>query len=613
MMDLATAAQRLLPAVAELRNGATAREEAFDEHMASIAPERRQSVRNLLHYLALSENNLRPLQQELAALGLNPLASPQAVTMASLNALLIVLRSLAQQPLSEDEDVAPPVDFQTGPLLLEQHSHAVLGRPAGKRSIRMVVTAPSEAATDPSLVRAMLAGGMDIMRINCAQDDVAAWLAMIDHCRRAQAELGRPCLVYADLAGPSLCSGPLAPQGQLRKLQPKRNIRGQVLELAQCWIVADDGRTPGDDNVLLAPPEFFARIRLNDLIRFKDAGGRKRTFAIRGRVDGAWKAETNQTCYLEAGLPCHLERDGEKLASGRFGALLELVLPIRLRIGDQLVLTRQPLLGQAATYTDKGRLQQPAHIHCTLAGAFGAVMPGERILFAGGKIAGIIADTDDEEIHVTVTQTPVEGGRLREGMRIHLPDSAIAVPALTPKDMDALEALHAKIDIVGMSHTCTAGDVASLYAHLRRLQAENSAIMLKVDNVQAYDNLGNLLLASHERPAVAVLVERSELAGEVGIERLAELEERILRLCEAAHAPLIWGPQVLEGMAKNGQPARAELSGPVVAGRAAGVLLDKAEPVVPAVQFLNGTLERMSGRQAKQWAALPAPALSAPA
>jgi pyruvate kinase len=386
----------------------------------------------------------------------------------------------------------------------------------------------------------------------------------------------------------------------LRKLQPKRNVRGEVLAMAQCWILPDNGGVAGDGSILLAPPEFVTRIRVDDYIRFKDAGGRKRTLAVTGRVEGAWKAETNQTCYMEAGLPCYLERRGEKIAAGRFGALPEMTLPLRLQIGDQLVLTREPLLGKAAKYNKKGRMVQPAHIHCTLDAAFGAVMPGERIFFDDGKIGGIVADADHDEIHVTITNTPPDGARLRAEKGINLPDTMLDLPALTATDIDDLGALHEHVDMVGLSFVRTARDIEAFYAQLDRLHAHRLGVVLKIENSQAFENLPRILLASLARPNVGVMVARGDLAVEVGFERLAEVQEEVLWLCEAAHVPVIWATQVLEGLAKNGQPSRAEISDAVMSGRAECVMLNKGPYIVPTVQFLNGILERMDAHQSKK-------------
>ncbi|EUA34657.1 pyruvate kinase, barrel domain protein [Mycobacterium xenopi 3993] len=71
--------------------------------------------------------------------------------------------------------------------------------------------------------------GMNIARINCAHDDVAAWRAMARHVRQAAASVGTTCLVAMDLAGPKLRTGPLAPGPRVVKLHPYRNALGEVV------------------------------------------------------------------------------------------------------------------------------------------------------------------------------------------------------------------------------------------------------------------------------------------------------------------------------------------------------------------------------------------------
>ena len=56
------------------------------------------------------------------------------------------------------------------------------------------------------------------------------------------------------------------------------------------------------------------------------------------------------------------------------------------------------------------------------------------------------------------------------------------------------------------------------------------------------------------------MIARGDLAVDVGFERLSEVRQEILRLCEAVHVPVIWATQILEGMAKKGAPSRAEVS-----------------------------------------------------
>ena len=96
------------------------------------------------------------------------------------------------------------------------------------------------------------------------------------------------------------------------------------------------------------------------------------------------------------------------------------------------------------------------------------------------------------------------------------------------------------------------------------------------------------------------MVARGDLAVEVGFERLAEVQEEILWLCEAAHIPVIWATQVLENMAKSGRPSRAEVSDAAMSGRAECVMLNKGPYIDEAVRFLAGVLERMEAHQSKR-------------
>jgi pyruvate kinase len=96
------------------------------------------------------------------------------------------------------------------------------------------------------------------------------------------------------------------------------------------------------------------------------------------------------------------------------------------------------------------------------------------------------------------------------------------------------------------------------------------------------------------------MIARGDLAIELGYARIAEIQEEILWLCEAAHVPVIWATQVLEGMAKQGFPTRAELTDAAMAGRAECVMLNKGPHIVATVQMLATVLARMQGHLHKK-------------
>ncbi len=81
---------------------------------------------------------------------------------------------------------------------------------------------------------------------------------------------------------------------------------------------------------------------------------------------------------------------------------------------------------------------------------------------------------------------------------------------------------------------------------------------------------------------------------------MAEIQEQILWICEAAHVPVIWATQVLESLVKRGLPSRAEVTDAAMSGRAECVMLNKGPHTLLALDFLSDVLARMEGHQTKQ-------------
>ena len=96
------------------------------------------------------------------------------------------------------------------------------------------------------------------------------------------------------------------------------------------------------------------------------------------------------------------------------------------------------------------------------------------------------------------------------------------------------------------------------------------------------------------------MVARGDLAVECGFERLAEVQDEILWLCDAAHVPVVWATQVLDQMARTGQPSRPEVSDAVMGARAECVMLNKGPFIVDAVVALDDILRRAETHQQKK-------------
>jgi pyruvate kinase len=344
----------------------------------------------------------------------------------------------------------------------------------------------------------------------------------------------------------------------------------------------------------------IALARAGDALKLIDARGKKRRLTVITKTAGAIVASCVDTVYFEDGGRIELHRADRLIAKAAISGLPYVEDPILLKVGERLMLTRLAEPGRPAQHDAHGKLTRPAAISCTLPEVFDSAKSGERIYFDDGKIGGRILSNSDGEIIVRITQAAVAGSRLGSEKGINLPDTPLNTPALTAKDLADLKFMARRADIIGMSFVRTVADIEQLWKHMDELGAANVGAVLKIENKDAFENLPRLLLSALTHPPAGVMVARGDLAIELGFERLAEVQEQILWLCEAAHVPVIWATQVLDTMARSGTPSRAEVTDAVMSGRAECVMLNKGPYMADVVRLLTDILKRMSAHQSKK-------------
>ena len=564
--------------------------------LSAIAPEHRSSARNLVHYWAIRQIDLRELQTDLAVFGLSSLGRSEAHVQATLAAVRSAIAAMVDGTWQPPPPSAVPIE--QGPEILRQHTVELLGPQPSHRMTRIMVTLPSEAATDPDLVREFVQRGMNIARINCAHDDVQAWRAMAHHVHEAAECAGTTCLVAMDLAGPKLRTGPLQPGPRVIKLRPHRDALGQVVAPARAWLTSTEEPTdpPEPGMVLLAVPRDWLTNRgAGDVLVVQDARGSKRQLVLEA-VDeppesGGFVMTARKTTYLETGTVLYAGDSGE---STEVGQLPETEQSLLLHSGDQLQLTRDcspaPVEGGQAI----------PRIGCTLPEAFDHARVGDAVHFDDGKIGGRVVSVDRDVLTVCIDHPEQRQVRLKAGKGINMPDTDLRISAITDRDVADLSAVVELADLVDMSFVRTPSDVERLLDELDRLGGHSLGIVLKIETRRAFENLPQLLLTAMRRPRVGVMIARGDLAVECGYERMAELQEEILWLCEAAHLPVIWATQVLEQLAKTGLPSRAEISDAAMSERAECVMLNKGPYLNNAVTVLDNIMRRMAEHHYKK-------------
>jgi pyruvate kinase len=600
-----TEIDRVLGELTTIRADMVASPSRSQPRLGEVHANHAASARNLLHYLALRRRDLRPLQLRLAALGLSSLGRAESHVLATVDAVLAALHALVQrawQPPTPDTAV---IDFAEGERLLAEHTDALLGPVPTGRRVRIMVTMPSEAADDYLLVHQLLEQGMDCMRINCAHDDAAAWARMIAHLRQAERSLGRTCRVVMDLAGPKLRTGPLEPGPAVVRIRPRRDVYGRVTAPARVWLTPEQSPQPPPSPAtacLPLPAAWMAHLHAGERVTFRDARGSHRALTVVDVTDhGSW-AVAAKTAYVVPGTVLRHARDvGQSVdRDGRVGAVPPGESILSLTQGDLLILTRDLKRGRPATYDSAGHILTPAMIGCTIPEVFDDVRAGQSIWFDDGKIGGVVERVDRSRVQVRITQEHLKPVKLRADKGINLPESELRLAAMSAKDIEDLAFVAQHADVVELSFANRAEDVGSLQQRLARLGSRQPAIVVKIETRRGFENLPDMLLTAMRAPCCGVMIARGDLAVECGFERLAEVQEEILWICEAAHVPVIWATQVLETLAQTGLPSRAEITDAAMGRRAECVMLNKGPYVVAAVRVLHDILRRMQAHQAKK-------------
>ncbi len=474
-----------------------AQEAQHELTLQQVDPTNLQSARNLVHYLAMRCFDLRPIQDQLAMLGISAIAHSEGYTLANLLNIYHLLELLQGQSTADGvpREQGPPLNYMQSRQKLLTHTRELFGDGRPDTQSRIMVTMPSEASHDYELLRDLMLAGMDIARINCSHDDPERWEAMIHNIRRAEAETGRSCKVCMDLGGPKLRTDFPPPPGQEEKKKPGLRL------------------FPGD------------RIKV-----------------CRHRVSNVTPTRPNA-----------------------------------------------PFV---------------ARISASLDSIFEDVQIGQRVFFDDGKIGGRIAEVLEDGFMVVVEETGLSGTKLRSDKGINLPDTELSTPSLTRDDLANLPFIARHADMVGYSFVRKPGDVEQLQEELRRLGREDMGILLQLETKDTFDHMPEILLTAMRSPHVGVMIARGDLAVEIGFERIAEVQEELLWLCEAAQLPGIWATQVLEKLAKKGQASRAEITDAAMSGRAECVMLNKGPYIVKAVETLADILTRMQAHQVKRKASL---------
>lgn len=568
----------------------------YSAEIAAVHPNFAKSAVNLVHYRALRKEDLRPIQKKLADLGLSRLDKPEGHVMASLLASKAILEAfLNNEPIQAHK---AGLTFKKSNRLVKTNARSLLGSRSKGRRTRIMVTLPTEVAYDYRMARDMIASGMNCARINCAHNTEEEWDLMIKNVRKASVLLDNKCKITMDLGGPKVRTGPLLGGSQIIKLRPTKDIRGMVIRESKVWM-GPNAHPKSKYPHLPVPGSGIEKLKKGDKLFFNDSRNKKRDFTVLKKTGEGCVVLCNKTCYLETGMK--IFRNAELTASPiPVGELPKTEPFLILNTGDLLRLHKEATPGEPAVKDKKGNLISPSHISCTLEEVFEQVKQGEPVFFDDGKIAGVVLEATPDELIIQIVKARKQGSKLRADKGINFPGSELDIKGLTTKDKKDLAFVVKHADAVNVSFVNRKRDVRELMMELNKLNApEGFGVILKIETQKGFNNLAKIILEAMKTYPVGVMIARGDLAVECGWNNIGRIQREILLLCRAAHIPDIWATQVLENLAKQGVPSRAEMTDAAMAQRADCVMLNKGPYILRAIEMLDVIYKDMEHYQDK--------------
>jgi len=440
--------------------------------IASLPVSQQKSAVNLIQYLALRNEDVRLLQDDLHQAGLSSLTSCESHILKQIQAI----RQRIGATIKE-KDISQ-FDYYAAQSTLSKNTVDLFGFKKETAVPYIMVTLDNSFENDVNLLIALLKAGMNVARINCAHGDEKNWKLLIQTLQHATEKSGFPCKIYMDIAGPKM------------------------------------------------------------------------------RVD----------------LPGKGKKTGK----------------LKVALGQEIILVEK---GEHIDHDKKA-------ISCHEAGVIPNLNEGERVIIDDGKFEGIVKITKGKR-YLKITRISSKNSFIKKEKGLNLPDTFLDLSVLSDSDLKAIPFIAANADMAGCSFLRNATDL-KLIKDTFKAYERTPKLILKIETPEAVINLPSLLLEAMTEEVFGVMIARGDLAVEIGVERLSEIQDEILWICEAANTPVIWATQVLETFSKLGIATRSEVTDAAHAAKAECVMLNKGDFIIDTIKLLKKILDKSGGHRNKK-------------
>lgn len=560
-----------------------------------------QTLLNLRQYLILRSKDRMKLQDKLFLMSLSSLGRSYAHVAGSIDTLYEQLCTSLGEARLDEKIVAQMQHLSISDAIAfaSQNSVALFGgkmrSKLSQQSTAIMVTLPSHAAdNNGELIYALAAKGVNVFRINTAHDDAEVWKMMADIITTINQERDdeSKIKIFVDLAGPKIRTGKIR-QRDL-PVGIGSNKQEKIVEIFTDELMHTQAEYVDERTQLKIPARlcvsthFFKKMKVDHLVKIIDMNGKKASIRIEKIEKGYAKGKIDKKVYLDA-----TSKIFRKHEEGHLLNIATQVEPIRLFRGDLLTITERDELGRAAQYASDGKLLEPALINCSFHGVIARIKEGDKVFIDDGKIGLEVVNCSEKSITCKVIQAKAGGTLLKEEKGINFPDTPVKTAALTELDRRNMLSVIDYADSVSISFCQSSEDIHALQELLTLNERTDIGIIAKIETRLGVHNMPEILEALLRWQKSGVMIARGDLAIEVGFVQMAQIQEALLDICNAAHMPVIWATQVLESQMKNNLPSRAEVTDAAMSGRAECVMLNKGAFATDTIDVLIQILDEM--------------------
>jgi len=518
------------------------------------------------------------LQKALVDIGFSSLEWSHFYLIYTIEKQLEVLGHLLGYAPVEMSNEPSPQDVYVS---MQQRSRFLKSHESSENGV--MITLPSEAAEDPAIIQGLAEQNIDIVRINTAHDSLPQWQKMAEIVKRInqRTRQNNPISIYVDLAGPKIRTGKIKLVTVPLKIRPDEHNM-LLLTTKKLQNISLPNTTCGQ---CVVEEYWFKKRRKGEKILLTHPELKNRKLRIQ-KIDekGIWLVFDKKLMIDEES---RFEIQDNREDQTPIKNLLQIEQEIRLFIGNFIWLrSDSSVIGRL---TEEETVAK-AEIACSNPDIFDFIEIETPLYIDDGKIGLRVTEKTDDGVLCRVEHAKPNGSVLKGVKGINFPEADLDIEAVTPLDRQNLRAVIGFADIIGISFTQKASDVAEVKNILKENNKELTGLVAKIETKKGVQRLPFILMELFSWQNSGVMIARGDLAIEVGFENLPRIQEEILELCEAAHTPVIYATQIMENMMKKNLPSRAEVIDASMAQRADCIMLNKGLFAVETIDMLGKIL-----------------------